>query len=100
MHVELDRGGNDAPERRIAFIGLLGSLPALELKQDERERREASLALEAALERKGVGTRFEVVDDAVLPLGMGAKSERALLASTTFVLGLPLLAIAVGAFAP
>jgi hypothetical protein len=101
IRAALDRGGNDAPEHRIAFIGLLGSLPALELQQDERERREASLALAAALERKGVGTRFEVVDDALLPQhDVGAKSQRALLAATTFVLGLPLLAMAVGAFAP
>jgi hypothetical protein len=100
MQAELDRGGKDAPEHRIAYIGLLGSLPALESKQDERERREASLALEAALERRGVGTRFEVVDDAQLPQDVGAKSQRALAASATFVLGFPLLAIAIGAFAP
>jgi hypothetical protein len=100
MQADLDRGAKDAPEHRIAFIGLQGSLPALEVKQDERERREASLALEAALERKGVGTRFEVVDDALLPHDAGAKSVRALMAGTTFVLGLPLLAIALGAFAP
>jgi hypothetical protein len=99
MQAELDRGAM-APENRMTFIGLQGSLPALELKQDERERREASLALEAALERKGVGTRFEVVDDALLPHDAEAKSIRALMAGTTFVLGLPLLTIALGAFAP
>lgn len=99
MRDGLDRGDEDALKQRMALVGLLGSLPALELKQDERERRAASLALGAALERQGVGTRFEVVDDGLLPHD-GAKTERALLAGATFVFGLPLLAIAVGAFAP
>jgi hypothetical protein len=99
MRAELDRGAAP-PERRIAFIGLLGSLPALELRQDERERREASLALGAALEQQGIGLVFEVVNDASLPTDAGARSKRVVMASTAFVLGLPLLAIAVGAFAP
>ena len=99
MRAELDRGNAVAPERRIAFIGLLGSLPALELKQDERERREASLALGASLEQRGIGMVFEVVNDASLPTDAGASSRRVFVAGTAFVLGLPLLAIAVGAFA-
>jgi hypothetical protein len=100
MRAELDRGAIAAPELRIAYIGLLGSLPALELRQDERERREASLALGAALEQRGIGMTFEVVNDASLPTDTGVKSTRVVVAGTAFVLGLPLLAIAVGAFAP
>jgi hypothetical protein len=100
MRTELDRGSAAVPERRIAFIGLLGSLPALELRQDERERREASLALGAALEQRGVGMVFEVVNDGSLPTDPGAKSRRALVAGSAFVFGVPLLAIALGAFAP
>jgi uncharacterized protein involved in exopolysaccharide biosynthesis len=98
MRAELDRG-NAVPERRIAFIGLLGSLPALELRQDERERREASLALGASLEQRGIGMVFEVVNDASLPTDAGASRRRVFVAGTAFVFGLPLLAIAVGAFA-
>jgi hypothetical protein len=101
MRAELDHGGATAvAEHRIAFIGLLGSLPALELRQDECERRGASLALGAALERRGIGMAFEVVNDASLPTDSGARSKRVLVASVAFVLGLPLLAIALGAFAP
>jgi hypothetical protein len=100
MRVELDRRGAAAPEQRIAFIGLLGSLPALELRQDERERREASMALGAALEQRGMGMMFEVVNDASLPTDTGATRRRVLVAGTAFAFGLPLLAIAVGAFAP
>ncbi len=100
MRAELYPGSAAAPERRIEFIGLLGSLPALEARQDERERREASLVLEAAYEQRGIGTVFEVVNDASLPTDAGAKSSRVLVAGTAFFFGLPLLAIAVGAFAP
>ena len=100
MRAELDREGTADPKRRIAFIGLLGSVPALELRQDERERREAALALGAAFEQRGVGMVFDVVNDGSLPPDAGAKTRRALVAGTAFVFGLPLLAIAVGTFAP
>jgi hypothetical protein len=100
MRAELDQESAAAPQRRIEFIGLLGSLPALELRQDERERREASLALGAAFEQRGVGTVFEVVNDASLPTDEGARDRRVIVAGAAFVLGLPLLAIAIGAFAP
>jgi hypothetical protein len=98
MRAELDRTTADAPEGRIAFIGLLGSLPAMELRVDERERREASLALGASLEQRGIGMNFEVVNDASVPTDAEARRGRVLVAGTAFVLGLPLLAIAVGAF--
>jgi hypothetical protein len=101
MRAELDHDGSEAaPERRIAFIGLLGSLPAMELEQDEREQREASLALGAAMEQRGIGMVFEVVNDASLPTDAGAAGKRVLLACMAFVFGLPLLAIAMGACAP
>jgi hypothetical protein len=101
MRAELDHDGSEAaPGRRIAYIGRLGSLPALELQQDERERREASLALGAAIERRGIGMVFEVVDDASLPTDAAAAGKRLLVACMAFVFGLPLLAIAMGAFAP
>ncbi len=99
MRAEIDHAPTIAPEHRIAFIGLLGSLAALERRLDERERREAALALGAAFEQRGVGMVFTVVNDAFLPADTGAYGARVLMAGTAFVLGLPLLAIAVGAFA-
>jgi hypothetical protein len=100
MRSDMDRGGEAGFERRIALIGLLGSIPALERRQDERERRAASLALGAALERRGIGTLFEVVNDAVLPAAAGLKNTRSFAAGATLVFGLPLLAMAIGALAP
>jgi hypothetical protein len=100
MRSDLDRGGAEGFDRRIVLIGLLGSIPALERQQDERERRAASLALGAALERRGIGTLFEVVNDAVLPADAGLKSTRSLAGAATLALGMPLLAMAIGAFAP
>ena len=100
MREELDGGIRSAPQRRVAFIGLLGSLPAIERTLDHHERREAALALGAAFEQRGVGMVFEVVDDPSLPTDTEAQTTRAIVASAAFVLGLPLLAIAVGAFSP
>jgi hypothetical protein len=100
MQAELDGNSNAAPDRRIAFIGLLGSLPALEQRLDQREKREAAIALGAELEQGGVGMMFTVVDDALLPNDTRANDKRAIVAGAAFVLGLPLLAVAVGAFSP
>ena len=92
--------GAVAPDRLVSLIGKLGSIAGLEAQQDERERREAELSLGAALEEQGIGMRFEVVDDASSPTHAGAKQARVFIACTAFVLGLPLIAIAVGAFHP
>jgi hypothetical protein len=100
MRAEFDRETTVAPERRIAFIGLLGSLPALELRLDERERNEAELALGVAFERQGIGMVFTVVNDGLLPADTGARGRQVLACGAAFALGLPLLAIAVGAFGP
>jgi len=61
---------------------------------------QTTLALGAAFEQRGVGMVFEVVDDPSLPTDTEAQTTRAILASAAFVFGLPLLAIAVGAFSP
>lgn len=100
MGAELARDGDSSAGRRIGYIGLLGSLPALELQQDERERRAASLALGAALERRGIGMRFEVASDASLPADSGGRRARLVLAGLAFAFGWPLIAVGVGAFAP
>jgi hypothetical protein len=97
---ELDRTSVVEPQRQVEFVGLLGSLPALELRQDASERREASLALGAALERRGVGMSFAVVDDASLSSEAGARTAQIALALASLAFGLPLVTMAVGAFAP
>jgi hypothetical protein len=99
LAAEVD-GGAVSPERLVAFIGKLGSLSALEAHQDESERREASLSLGAALEEQGISMRFEVVNDASLATETDAKQARPLIAGLALALGLPLIAISVGAFNP
>ena len=96
---QLEKAPLEDPQRRVELVGLLGSLPLLELRQDEWERREAALSLGAALERSGSGMSFDVVDDASLPAGAGARNSQIGLAIASFTLGLPLIAMAVGAFA-
>jgi len=97
---QLGRDDSADPGPLVRYIGLLGSLPALELREDELERREAALSLGAALERRGIGMSFEVVDDAELSVAARNRSQKRWIASASFVLGIPLMAMAVGAFAP
>ena len=96
---ELQRVGGADPRRQVELIGLLGFRYRLELRQDERERREASLSLGALLERHGMGMSFEVVDDASLPSGPGARGEPIAFALASLAFALPLVSMAVGAFA-
>jgi hypothetical protein len=94
---ELDGKAAD-PRLQVELIGLLGSLGALEHEVDAAERRAATLDLGAAWERRGIGLNFEVVDDGALP-GRAARLQAAAWAgATTLLCGLPLIAVAVGAF--
>lgn len=89
-----------APDRQlqVELVGLLGSLAALERRVDAAERRAASSELGALLEREGMGLSFQVVDDGALP-GRAVRVRTALVtALATFGFGLPLVALAVGAF--
>jgi hypothetical protein len=88
------------PRLQVELVGLLGSMPALEREVDAAERRAASLELGAAWERHGIGLNFEVVDDGSLP-GRAARARNATWAGVaTLLCGLPLVALAVGAFRP
>ena len=88
------------PRLQVQLVGLLGSLASLERRAEAAELRSDSLDLSAALERHGAGLRFEVVDDASLPSGRDQRRLRLLLAGSSFALGVPLLAMAIGAFDP
>jgi hypothetical protein len=74
-------------------------MPALQREVDAADRRAASLGLGATLERQGIGMAFEVVDEGSLPARAGRVSALLITGLGTFVLGLPLIATAVGAFA-
>jgi hypothetical protein len=96
---QLEKDPFDDPRRRVELVGLLGSLPRLEARQNETERREAELSLGAALERSGNGMSFQVVDNGALASGAGARNSQIGFTVATFLLALPLMAMGVGAFA-
>ena len=95
---ELKLAERPEPARQIELVGLLGSLAALERDLDTATRRAATYELGAARERAGVGLRFEVADEARLPSETAARRFIWIAAVASFVLGLPLSAMAVGAF--
>lgn len=85
--------------REVNLVSLYGSLESLERELAAAERYRAALDLSAALEQKGVGLHFQVVDDGSLPRSLDlSASELGFLGGLIFVLGLPLTALAVGAF--
>lgn len=88
------------PREQVELVGLLGSLGALERQAGTAERRAASLGLGAAFERRGLGLRFELIDDAALSSGRERQRLDWALAGCAFALGLPLVTMAVGAFHP
>jgi hypothetical protein len=85
---------------QVELVGLLGSMDSLERDLEAATRRAASFQLGAALEQGGVGLSVEVVDDATLPNDARRNYWIALAAGASFLLGLPLSAMAVGAFFP
>lgn len=86
------------PQLQVELVSLLGSMPALEREVETAERRAANLELGAAWERRGIGLNFEMVDEGALP-GRAARARAALWAfGSTLLCGLPLVALAVGAF--
>lgn len=95
---ELDRTGSADPRLQVELIGLMGSLGALQREVETAERRAASLKLSADRERRGITLNFAVVDAGELP-GRAARLQAAAWAGvTTLLCGLPLIALAVGAF--
>ena len=95
-----DIGGTQPPDPRlqVQLVSLLGSLGSLEHQVEAAEKRAATLDLNAAYERRGMGLYFEVVDQGALPARAGELAALLLTGVITFALGLPLIAVAVGAF--
>ncbi len=88
------------PRLQVELVSLLGSLGAVERQVDAAERRAASSDVGAALEGRGIGLYFEIVDDGSLPGRAGQRKFALWAGGTTFLLGLPLVALAIGAFYP
>jgi hypothetical protein len=89
-----------APSARlqVEIVTMLGSLETLELQTSILERREAVLSFGAAVEQQRLGLRFTVVDDGSVPLTSARDHLRlALVAVVALLLGLPLVALGVGA---
>jgi len=86
------------PQLQVELVGLIGSLTGLERQVQEAERHSASLDLGAALEQRGMGLSFQVVDDGTLP--GDARRQRAELwsAGAALLLGFPFIVLAIGAF--
>jgi hypothetical protein len=88
------------PARQVELVNLLGSMEALERDVDGATRRAASVELGASIEQGGVGLHFEIADDASLPSGAARVRWAWVAALLSFLVGLPLIAVAVGAFFP
>lgn len=95
---ELARSSQPDARVQVELIGLLGSLEALEREVESAEHRAASLDLGAALERRGMGLYFQVVEDGTLPSRAGRSRMLLLVFASSFVMGLPMVAMAVAAF--
>jgi hypothetical protein len=97
---QIERAGQPDPMLQVELVGLLGSLDALEKQAELAQRRAAKLDLSAALERRGIGLHFEVVDEGALPGRAGRLRATLLAVGVSFLSCLPLIAVAVGAFTP
>jgi hypothetical protein len=83
----------------VELASLQRSLPLLERRVTEAEQRKAALDLNASLEAKELGLRFEIVDSgAVAESAVPDGEDYALLGVFAFIFGLPFVGLLVGAF--
>jgi hypothetical protein len=94
------RVGADDRRAEVEVIALSGSLPSMEARVSEAERRKATLDLGSSLEQRKIGMLFEEVDAGGVASSEGLDTrELLLLGATFFILGLPLVGLGVGGFA-
>jgi len=95
---QLDQSASSDPRLQVELIGLVGSLGALQREVENAERRAAALKLSAAWERRGIALNFDVVDGGALPRRAARLQAATWSGIATLLTGLPLIAMAVGAF--
>jgi hypothetical protein len=95
---KMARAAEPDPTLQVELVGLLGSVGALEQQLETAERRAASLELGAALERRGMGLYFEVVEEGALPSRAGRERQLLLVFGMALLTGLPLVAMTIAAF--
>jgi hypothetical protein len=95
---ELARSPTVDPRLQVEVVGLLGSVSALELELEQVERRAASMEIGAALESRGMGLYFDVVEDGALPSQSRRQRALLLVAGASFITALPLVAMTLAAF--
>jgi hypothetical protein len=101
-HEEARQAPAVSPLLEVGLMSLVASIPALEVRRDAAQQGLAVLSLGAAQETRGLGLSFDIVSDGTLSSAARyrGRDRKAYLAVATLVLGLPLVAMAVGAFAP
>ncbi|HKY40928.1 MAG TPA: hypothetical protein VJN18_33570 [Polyangiaceae bacterium] len=95
---QMARAAAPDPRLQVELVGLLGSVGALQQQLEAAERRAASLELGAALERRGMGLYFEVVEEGALPSRAGRERQLLLVFGSALLTGLPLVAMTIAAF--
>lgn len=95
---EVGRNTTPDPATQVELVSLLGSVPALQLEVDAAEKRAATLDVGANLEARGIGLRFDIAEDADAPVFDRRSRLRLFTVAASFVLGLPLVLLTIGAF--
>jgi hypothetical protein len=85
------------PELEVELVSLLGSIATLERRLDAATKRQGAVDLGAASEKFGVGLRFEVAEDAAVPLFNPHSRLRELALVLMFISGFPFVVLAAGA---
>ncbi|HEY3497943.1 MAG TPA: hypothetical protein VGK73_24760 [Polyangiaceae bacterium] len=97
---ELEASDEPNPATQVEFVSLLGSIAAVERQADAAGKRAAALELGARYEQRGMGLSIEVADDAGVGISSRAVRARQAAAVVAYLFALPMMVMAVGAFAP
>jgi hypothetical protein len=64
------------PQAEVEFVGLAGSLPAMEARRERRGAPQGAFELGAAFEKRRLGLVFQEVDGGSVPASEGSRSTR------------------------